>query len=302
MVLNFTVPEPYVLLGKGLIRDDIITSLFDVECVEWEVEIYENTNQPGYIFLKNAYTSLYPYNEPGDYVTEDKYFIVNIADPNKVVIPTQGLGMDWNPTDYGEFIVGTAAYGTLKDGVITFPVKGLLVGMMIYSEGQFGWYANTNGMFRIAMPGAVLTDFSLEVEAAGHVADQAGNASPVVNVVAGADVAAVGVQFVAGDVTADYASVVEAIVAEPVLTNVVEGACTVVGTEPMEAGQVTAVVVPFDANGVAQTDDAVAITFYFAGCGAGELPPVVFEVALIPGPLHTILRRRMMIRTPSYSR
>lgn len=281
VVLNFTVPEPYVLLGKGLIRDDIITSLFDVECVEWEVEIYENTNQPGYIFLKNAYTSLYPYNEPGDYVTEDKYFIVNIADPNKVVIPQQGLGMDWNPTDYGEFIVGTAAYGTLKNGVITFPVKGLLVGMMIYSEGEFGWYANTNGMFRIAMPGAVLTDFSVEVEAAGHVADKAGQASPVINVTAGADVAAVGVQFVAGDVTADYASVVEAIVAEPVLTNVVEGACTVVG-QPMEAGQVTAVVVPFDANGVAQTEDAVAITFYFAGCGAGELPPVVFEVALYP--------------------
>lgn len=271
VVLNFTVPEPYVLLGKGLIRDDIITSLFDVECVEWEVEIYENTNQPGYIFLKNAYTSLYPYNEPGDYVTEDKYFIVNIADPNKVVIPQQGLGMDWGPGTYGEFIVGTAAYGTLKNGVITFPVKGLLVGMMIYSEGEFGWYANTNGMFRIAMPGAVLTDFSVEAQAAGHVANQAGQASPVINVTAGADVAAVGVQFVAGDVTADYASVVEAIVAEPVLTNVVEGACTVVG-QPMEAGQVTAVVVPFDANGVAQTEDAVAITFYFAGCGAGELP------------------------------
>lgn len=280
VVLNFTVPEPYVLLGKGLIRDDIIATIFDVDNVEWEVEIYENTNMPGYIFLKNAYTSLYPYNEPGDYVTEDKYFIVNIADPNKVVIPQQGLGMDWNPTDYGEFIVGTAAYGTLKNGVITFPVKGLLVGMMIYSEGGFGWYANTNGLFRIALPGAVLTDFSLEAQAAGHVANQAGQASPVINVTAGADVAAVGVQFVAGDVTADYASVVEAIVAEPELTNVVEGACTVVG-QPMEAGQVTAVVVPFDANGVAQVEDAIAVAFYFAGCGA-EAPACELEAYLFP--------------------
>jgi len=280
VVLNFTVPEPYVLLGKGLIRDDIIATIFDVDNVEWEVEIYENTNMPGYIFLKNAYTSLYPYNEPGDYVTEDKYFIVNIADPNKVVIPNQALGMDWNPTDYGEFIVGTAAYGTLKNGVITFPVKGLLVGMMIYTEGGFGWYANTNGLFRIALPGAVLTDFSLEAQAAGHVANQAGQASPVINVTAGADVAAVGVQFVAGDVTADYASVVEAIVAEPELTNVVEGACTVVG-QPMEAGQVTAVVVPFDANGVAQVEDAIAVAFYFAGCGA-EAPACELEAYLFP--------------------
>ena len=281
LTVSIVVPEPYVLLGKGLIRDDIITSLFDVECVEWEVEIYENTNQPGYIFLKNAYTSLYPYNEPGDYVTEDKYFIVNIADPNKVVIPQQGLGMDWNPTDYGEFIVGTAAYGTLKNGVITFPVKGLLVGMMIYSEGKFGWYANTNGMFRIAMPGAVLTDFSLEVEAAGHVADQGGNASPVVNVVAGADVAGVAVGFVAGEVT-DYASVLAEVAAKkPNYTAVVDGACTVAGAEPMEAGQVTAVVVPFDANGVAQTEDAVAITFYFTGCGA-EAPACELEAYLFP--------------------
>lgn len=277
--LTVKVPEPYVLLGTGLIRDDIVTARFNVESVEWEVEIYENTKQPGYIFLKNAYTSLYPYNEPGDYVTEDKYFVVNIANPDKVLIPVQGLGMDWGPGTYGEFIVGTAAYGTLKNGVITFPVEGLLIALEIYSGGEWMSYANANGLFRIALPGAVLTDFSVEVEAAGHVADKDGKASPVVNVKAGADVAAVGVQFVAGDVTADYASVVEAIVAEPVLTNVVEGACTVASAEPMEAGQVTAVVVPFDANGVAQTEDAVAVAFYFAGCGAGELPAC--EIAAI---------------------
>lgn len=271
VTVAITVPEPYVLLGTGLIRDDIITSLFDVENVEWEVEIYENTNQPGYIFLKNAYTSLYPYNEPGDYVEEDKYFVVNIANPDKVLIPVQGLGMDWDPTQYGEFIVGTAAYGTLKNGVITFPVEGLLIALEIYSEGQWMSYANTNGLFRIALPGAVLTDYSLEVAANGHVADKSGQAMPVVNVVGGADVAAVGVKFVAGDVTADYAAVVDEIVAEPTLTNLVEGACTVAGTEPMEAGQVTAVVVPYDANGVAQVESAVAVAFYFAGCGA-EIP------------------------------
>lgn len=280
--LTVKVPEPYVLLGTGLIRDDIFASLFtSVESVEWEVEIYENTNMPGYIFLKNAYTSLYPYNEPGDYVTEDKYFVVKVADPDKVVIPVQGLGVDWDPGVYGDVIVGTAAYGTLKNGVITFPVKGLLIALEIYSEGEWMFYGNANGLFRIALPGAVLTDFSLEVEAAGHVADLGGNACPVVNVVGGADVAAVGVKFVAGDVTADYAAVVEEIVAEPTLTNLVEGACTVAGTEPMEAGQVTAVVVPYDANGVAQTEDAVAVAFYFAGCGA-EAPACEFEAFLFP--------------------
>lgn len=282
VTLTVKVPEPYVLLGTGLIRDDIFASLFtSVVSVEWEVEIYENTNQPGYIFLKNAYTSLYPYNEPGDYVEEDKYFVVKIADPDKVVIPVQGLGVDWYPGVYGDVIVGTAAYGTLKNGVITFPVEGLLIALEIYSGGEWMLYGNASGLFRIALPGAVLTDFSLEVAANGHVADKSGQAMPVVNVVGGADVAAVGVKFVAGDVTADYAAVVEEIVAKPTLTNLVEGACTVTGTEPMEAGQVTAVVVPYDANGVAQVESAVAVAFYFAGCGA-ELPACELVAYLFP--------------------
>lgn len=279
--LTIAVPEPYVLLGKGLIRDDIITSLFSVDNVEWEVEIYENTNQPGYIFLKNAYTSLYPYNEPGDYVTEDKYFVVNIADPNRVIIPSQGLGMDWNPTEYGEFIVGTTAPGTLKDNIITFPVKGLLVGMMIYSNGDFGWYANTNGLFRIALPGAVLTDFTMEAAYAGFRAWVDGSTFPIVAVASESDtdVASVAFSFVEGDITADFAAEAEAIAADPKnkaeFTMEEDGLrfAECMSPESLEGGKVyTCVVVPYDADGAAAVDSAIAVSFYFPGVGASEAP------------------------------
>lgn len=300
VVLNFTIPEPYVLMGKALVWDGIVYTLFTSSVPEdpIEVEVYEHLNYPGYIFLKNLYTKMYPFEYFLDfgmtekeastlvsYPEEDVYFVIDITNPNAVDVPVQKIGLN---VSYGEMTVGMLSdaggaaeadcFGTLKNGVITFPPK-----KMIIADNDGTYYANSAGGFKVALPGAVLTDFSVEAQAAGHVANQAGQASPVVNVTAGADVAGVAVGFVAGDVTADYASVVETVAAEkPNYTTVVEGACTVAGSEPMEAGQVTAVVVPFDANGVAQVEDAIAIAFYFAGCGAGELPPVVFEVALYP--------------------
>ncbi|MBO7169079.1 MAG: hypothetical protein J6V43_03275, partial [Rikenellaceae bacterium] len=155
----------YVLLGVGQIRDDIIAPLFGTPNVTWDVEIYENTGYPGYIYLKNAYTSTYPYNSPGDYRTEDVYLAVNISDPNNVTIPEQYLGLDWNPTECGEILAGSIAGGTLKDGIITFPINGLAVGMQIYTGGQLGFYANESGLFAIALPGYEIPAAGVSFEA-----------------------------------------------------------------------------------------------------------------------------------------
>ena len=293
VTLTFAVPEPYVLKGTGYLRDDIVYALFTEEVAEpYEVEIYEHLNYPGYLFVKNAYTKAFPEEyyeamevEPKSMSEEDVYFVLDVRNPDAVVLPYQSLGVDFGYGAVGAGMLSDAnaasvadCVGTYKNGVITFPVKKLLITM-----GSSAYYANNNGGFALYMPGAAMTDYSVEAEAAGHVANNAGQAAPVINVTAGADVAGVAVAFVAGDVTADYASVVEAAASEkPNYTSVVDGACTVIGEDAMEAGQVTAVVVPFDADGVAQTDDAIAITFYFAGCGTVELPDVVFEVALYP--------------------
>lgn len=297
LTVSIAVPEPYVLKGTATIWDGLVYTRFTGGVSDpYEVEVYEHLEHPGYLYFKNAYTKAYPtsfyvdFGMPEDqistyvsYPEEDVYFVVNVADPNYVYLPLQMLGLNCS---YGEMMAGMLSdagagslddcVGTLKNGVISFPPKTLVI-----ADDDGTYYGNPTGGFKIALPGAVLTDFSVEVEAAGHVADQAGNASPVVNVVAGADVAGVAVGFVAGEVT-DYASVLAEVAAKkPNYTAVVDGACTVASAEPMEAGQVTAVVVPFDANGVAQTDDAVAITFYFAGCGA-EAPACELEAYLFP--------------------
>lgn len=297
VTVAITVPEPYVLKGTATIWDGLVYTLFTGEVSDpYDVEVYEHLEHPGYLYFKNAYTKAYPTSYFVDfgmsedqvsqfvsYPDDDVYFVLNVTDPNCVILPLQSLGLNCS---YGEMVAGMLSdagaatvedcAGTLKNGVITFPPKTLII-----ADDEGTYYGNSTGGFKIALPGAVLTDFSLEVEAAGHVADQGGNASPVVNVVAGADVAGVAVGFVAGDVTADYASVLAEVAAKkPNYTTVVEGACTVAGSEPMEAGQVTAVVVPFDANGVAQVEDAIAIAFYFAGCGAAELPACEIDAFL----------------------
>ena len=291
--LNISVPEPYVLLGKGLIREDIIATMFSIDNIEWEVEIYENLNNPGYIYLKNAYTSEFPYNEPGDYVTEDKYFVINISDPNKVVIPQQGLGCDWGPGQYGEVLVGTAEYGTLKDGIITFPTKGLLVGMEIYTEGGWGWYANANGLFRVVMPGTVLTDFSLGLSYSGIRAGADNSTRPVVDAVFGADVAEIQYAVVPGNVQYDGEAVAAAIAGmadESIVSATVAAvdqneedevlSMELVAAEAVEAGIYTMVAVPFDAEGNAQTADAAAVAFYVNSINT-DVPEVDFKAAVM---------------------
>ena len=291
---TLSVPEPYVYIGQGFIREDIIATMFSIDNIEWEVEVYENTNNPGFIYLKNAYTSAFPYNEPGDYVEEDVYFTINIANPDQVVIPRQYLGCDWNPTDYGPFFVGTAEYGTLKNGVITFPTKGLLVGMEIYTEGQWGWNANSKGLFRVVLPGAVLTDYSLDVAYGGfRVAEDNATVYPIARAAYGADVAEIQYAFVAGDITADAEALAAALAGiedGSVVSNKVavttsvnaEGEevneMTFEGVEPVESGVYTVVAIPYGADGTAQYETMACASFFVQGVGATEAPEVEFEV------------------------
>ena len=163
--------EKFELLGTGLFRDDLISALYGIpDFPEYEVEIYHKPTSPGSIYIKNAYTSLYPYNAPGEYVEEDKYFEINISNPDAVYVPYQGLGMDWGEGDFlvASFIdkyfkTTSSVYGTLKDKIITFPAQAILVSM----EGLGGsfYYGNGSGMFRVCLPGAILADYSVGVKA-----------------------------------------------------------------------------------------------------------------------------------------
>ena len=287
MTITIKVPEPYVLLGKGTFREDCMTTLYAVDNVVYEVEIYENIKNPGYIYLKNAYTSLYPYNDPGDYVEEDTYFAVRIEPANQVYVPKQFLGLDWGK---GEFFLGTIAYGTYdkEKGIITFPERGLMIGYgeEDYAKGS-GYYANTNAMFRITMPGAVLTDYSLDAAYAGFSVDADNTtAYPAFNVAYGADVASINYALFDGDITADYADAVASIIdgsTESVSYEVSgSGEDKIVSEDAYEAGVYTIVIVPANADGEMQADDAIAVSFYFSGVGAAETPECDITCQLVP--------------------
>lgn len=198
VALDFSVLiEKWNSIGKGLWRDDFMTTFYKVDYAEYEVEILENDLKPGYYRVVYPYDAKYPYNEKGDWdESQTYYFEIHAENPNQVWIPVQNTGMAWS---YGNVWMGSVAgyniengatladvakyLGTLKNGVITFPNGSLLVGMEDYND--FGlYYANKNDMFRVCLPGAVLTDYSIEA-----VAGESSDGEIPVEFALGADVA-----------------------------------------------------------------------------------------------------------------
>ena len=288
--LNISVPEPYVLLGKGLYREDLMTGIFSVDNIEYEVEVYENLNTPGYLYVKNVYTSLYGYNDPGDYVTEDKYLVINVEDPNDVFLPQQELGLDWG---YGAVKVATVAAGTLENNIITFPAKAFYLAMADYNGGAWSFYGNPNGLFRLCLPGAVLTDFSLGLSYSGIRAGADNSTRPVVDAVFGADVAEIQYAVVPGNVQYDGEAVAAAIAGmadESIVSATVAAvdqneedevlSVELVAAEAVESGIYTMVAVPFDAEGNAQTADAAAVAFYVNSINT-DVPEVDFNATMM---------------------
>lgn len=153
-------------IGMGIYTDDIVGSLFGVSAVTYEVEVYANENNPGIYRLKNPYGEAFPYNEPGDWDSSKDYFLeINAEDPTSVYFEEQELGVNWG---YGMMsAVSNAArylaagydvetikangieFGTLQDGIITFPVNEIIV-----FDDDGGYYGNTNGAFRLVLPGS----------------------------------------------------------------------------------------------------------------------------------------------------
>lgn len=289
--ITISVPEPYVLLGTGLWRDDLITGIFTaVKPSEYEVEVYENTNYPGNLYLKNVYTSLFPYNEPGDYVTGDYYLRINVEDPNEVFLPTQELGLNWG---YGMISVGTVVAGTLKNGILTFPAQAFYLAMADYNGGNWSFYGNPNGLLRLVMPGASVTDYSMTVTYGGmQVEADNTTVSAVLNGTYGADVASMRYAYFDGDVTGAAAQAAEIIIAaaeEEVGVKKFEQGLgeedrvfSILESELVAPAVYTVFCVPYNAAGEPQAAATAAVSFYFPGMGGQELPECELVCGVFP--------------------
>lgn len=205
--LSFTVLRAsWELLGTGLWRDDIISSMYGAETpnAEVEVDIYQRSDKPGYlrmkVFTSDFLNALFGATRP----TEELLTIVDATDPEKVWIPKQSTGVTLN-TDDGfitiasyvdkQFSIDAAdsQYGTMKEGVITFPVSSIMANLSKYMAADEWYPVNSSGLQRIVLPGGHIYDYSLSLtkatSAEGPVA---------VSVEMGADIATVKYAFFEG--------------------------------------------------------------------------------------------------------
>lgn len=301
---TLVVPEPWVLLGTGYWTDDIVSCMFSIKTPTYPVEVYENLNNPGYIFLKNLYTYAYVdalinnwgmTDEDIEYLkstwTEDIYVAINIEDPTKVFIPYQEVGnvIGNGPT---QIVSASDVFGTLENGIISFPAKS--IGWADeYNGGPYP--SNQNGLTKLYMPGTPLTDYSLDLAYGGfRVADDDNTIYPIARAAYGEDVAEIQYAFVEGDITKDVDALTAAlngIEDGSVISNKV--AVTIAGEdeegEPIlemnlestvasAAGVYTVIAVPYSAEGEAQYDDLAYTSFYVQGVGEAEVADVDFAV------------------------
>ncbi|MDE6276595.1 MAG: hypothetical protein K2M06_00625 [Muribaculaceae bacterium] len=153
-----------------------------------------------------AWYRVLPYG-PGSPVAEmmgeddtDNYVYINTSDPAKVYIP------DFKA--YGQYIFSQhvdenswwddADYGTLSDGIITFPANCFC--HRIHEAGGPWSRVNTSGKMRIALPGAQTSDYALKVESP-FCPDEEGNVR--IRFTLGEDIATVKYSLVQGEYFAE---------------------------------------------------------------------------------------------------
>lgn len=293
---TLVVPEPMVLLGTGYWTDDVVGPLFGLNTTTYPVEVYENLKAPGYIYLKDLYTNAFKQTLIDEFgiaeesipTWETSYFAIKVEDPTAVEIPAQYIGLD---IGYGEMGIWSLSTGTLENGIISFPAKGLAV-----QDNDGAYYANNSGATTLYMPGTPMTDFSLELAYGGfRVAEDNETVYPIARAAYGEDVAEIQYAFVAGDITKDAEALnaaLNGIEDGSVVSNKV--AVTIAGedeetgepilemnlesVEGVEPGVFTVIAIPYSADGEAQYGDLAFTSFYVQGVGAGELPEVEFAL------------------------
>lgn len=182
-------------VGKGIYRDAVFSDMFAWQgrYLETEVDIYERKDMEGFYRLDNVYSPEYftrlvegdeAYeNDPSlvngyrGYIDENARLYLDATDPSHVYFPAQKTG--FSDPSMGDLMIasdvtevfGSASnllYGTLKDGIITFPKNGLLLGM-----GGYYYFANTSGKFRLVLPGYEATDYAIDLKS--EETDENGN-------------------------------------------------------------------------------------------------------------------------------
>lgn len=295
--IDLICPEPWNKLeGKGQYRDDIMTVYNGITGYESEVNVYEYDGRPGYYYIEDPYQApnLVPYfnNATAEDLVNNvraTKFIIDATNPDAVTIGSQAepqdCGVILNPTD-GWLRVFSIEPGKLENGVITFPVEGL-VAVIDAGSGK----CNASGLFRVILPGTDIKDYSMGVTYGGMDVGSDNTTTKVkVDFTLGNDVESFAYVFVDGDAVADMATIAAKIVdgtAENVVKVTAEevadalaGSDTRVVTmqQILNRGSYTIVAVPYGSDGAGYAEHAAAYSFFFPGMG--DVPEVDATLAV----------------------
>ena len=200
----------------GLWRDGVFAEWFRLERPNHEtaVEIYERDDMPGYYRIYNVYgvsfmTEMFGL-DASSVCLEKHYTYIDATDPEKVWIPKFKTGCVLS-ADYGEMSIASyvtenedfdpsisSIYGTMENGVITFPANSLQLHFAI-----LGWYpANSYGLHRVILPGYRALNNTITLDA-GITAD---DGTLPVDIKIGEDIATLKLHMVEGELAGSVAA------------------------------------------------------------------------------------------------
>lgn len=279
------IPWPWEELGTGKYRDGWLCGLFEGNLVELDVTIHKHKSQEGVYMVEEMFgwtfmTEFFDATQSelsGQFSYTPTNITIDCSDPANVKIAKQYTGITEGINNYGDFLIESAAPGTFVNGVITFPENGINAYMTGYSSDPLP--TNPDGTFRIMLPGAEITDYTLTAAYGGMLVNSENSgASAVIDFTYGADVTGINYVIAEGDVEASAATLAAQIAngtAENILS--VEEFTAGAGSVSIKAdlttpGFYTVVALPLDKENKPLESNAAAASFYFPGMDGGDIP------------------------------
>lgn len=279
------IPWPWEELGTGKYRDGWLCGLFDGNLVELDVTIHKHKSQEGVYMVEEMFgwtfmTEFFSATQSelsGQFSYTPTNITIDCSDPANVKIAKQYTGITEGIHNYGDFLIESAAPGTFVNGVITFPEDGINAYMTGYSSNPLP--TNPDGTFRIMLPGAEITDYTLTAAYGGMLVNSENSgASAVIDFTYGTDVTGINYVIAEGDVEASAATLAAQIAngtAENILS--VEEFTAGAGSVSIKAdlttpGFYTVVALPLDKENKPLESNAAAASFYFPGMDGGDIP------------------------------
>lgn len=287
------IPWPWEELGTGKYRDGWLCGLFEGNLVELDVTIHKHKSQEGVYMVEEMFgwtfmTEFFGATQSqlsGQFSYTPTNITIDCSDPANVKIAKQYTGITEGVHNYGDFLIESAAPGTFVNGVITFPEDGINAYMTGLSSDPLP--TNPDGTFRIMLPGAQITDYTLTAAYGGMLVNSDNSsASAVIDFTYGADVTGINYVIAEGDVEASAATLAAQIAngtAENILTieDFVVGAGSVsIKADLTTPGPYTVVALPLDKENKPLESNAAAASFYFPGMDGGDIPDCDVEAMM----------------------